>query len=503
MRSFGLWLALIGGIAGCNKGDGLVVVTVGSVTPITGIATLSASISVGGQTRNFPVPTGGSFDVPPSKTFGVAVPHGMSGPCSVHVDAFDGNGALIGSGDGDTTLGAGARADIDIDLSGGVVGGDGGQDFAGSCPGDTVDQCGAACTPCTTAPTNGAPACVAGMCSFTCDANYVAQADMCVACGAVDQPCCNGMSCAAGLYCNPSSVCKVPWSTINNLGQVYGLYGSGPTDVWLGDFGGFMWHSTGGAFTQNPTQIGTHMTSVYASGPNDAWASGYKIADGSSGIWHNTTGAPGTWNPVTGAPMGSTFLWGTSSTDIYVGGGTGNAGSATAIIWHYPGSGTTFTVQLSSTSSGYGIQAIWGASTTAIWAVSGPRIFSYNGAGGWNDVTPAGLAAGTYFWSVGGSGANDAYAGANNGLLVHWNGSTWSPVTLPAAFSSDAFYGVWGSKPSDVYATGPGFIAHFDGSTWSKQQLPSGTSGQNFGVIWGSGANDVYVAGSGPVLHHP
>ena len=502
MRSFGLWLALIGGIAGCNKGDGLVVVTVGSTTSITGINSLSAIISVGGQTRNFPVPTGGSFDVPPSKTFGVAVPHGMSGPCSVHVDAFDASGALIGSGDGATTLGAGARADIDIDLSGGVVGDDGGQDLAGSCAGDTVAQCGAACETCTTAPTNGAPACVAGMCSFTCDANYVAMSNMCVACGAVDQPCCSGSSCGAGLYCDPSNVCKVPWTTSFNAGQVYALYGTGPTDVWLGDFGGFIWHSTGGAFTKNPNALGTHLISVWASSPSDVWLAGYNPG-GTFTIWHNTAGFPGTWNAVSGTPSGAGSLWGTSATDIYVAGGTGNAGSATAIIWHYPGNGSTFTVQLQTTTSGYGVQQIWGASTTALWAISGPVIFAYNGAGGWNDVTPAGVPSSTYFWSIGGTAANDVYAGAGNGLLLHWNGSAWSTVTLPASFSSLTFTGIWGSKPSDIYGAVNGGIVHFDGTKWEMQQIPAAANGNNFGVLWGSGANDIYAAGSGWVLHHP
>jgi len=113
-----IFAALLLVAAGCgNRNDSIVVVTLSSPSPVD-IASVQAQATAGGKTRNFTLtPPGGSATTP--LTFGIDVPYSIDGMISVHVDAFDGAGGSLGSGDGATTIKAGGRADIEIALGGG------------------------------------------------------------------------------------------------------------------------------------------------------------------------------------------------------------------------------------------------------------------------------------------------------------------------------------------------------------------------------------------------
>ncbi|HEX4462897.1 MAG TPA: hypothetical protein VIA18_33215, partial [Polyangia bacterium] len=66
--------------AGCN-GDGVVVVnvTAAGAASVDGVTLLRVTAMLDGKTKMVDVPTGGSVDLPPAKSFGIAIPHALTG----------------------------------------------------------------------------------------------------------------------------------------------------------------------------------------------------------------------------------------------------------------------------------------------------------------------------------------------------------------------------------------------------------------------------------------
>jgi hypothetical protein len=120
--------------AGCTsgKGDSLVVVTVDAVPALSRVAVLHTTSMAGGQTIAQDVGGGGapfSIGGGVQKTFGVQVPHSITGAFAIHVEARDASGKVLGAGDGMTTLSPGNRSDLTVVLGAAIDGGvDGGTD---------------------------------------------------------------------------------------------------------------------------------------------------------------------------------------------------------------------------------------------------------------------------------------------------------------------------------------------------------------------------------------
>lgn len=99
----------------CNSGT-TVVVLVDSTSPLPNVELLRAHAAIGAQSRDFDVPLT-TKAIPPTHTFAIDVPPSLAGTIDVHVDALDSQNAVVGSGDGSTTLAAGKRRDITIDVN--------------------------------------------------------------------------------------------------------------------------------------------------------------------------------------------------------------------------------------------------------------------------------------------------------------------------------------------------------------------------------------------------
>jgi hypothetical protein len=91
------------------------------------------------------------------------------------------------------------------------------------------------------------------------------------------------------------------------------------------------------------------------------------------------------------------------------------------------------------------LRGIWGASSTAIWAVG------------------------------------DA------GTVLFYDGSDWTQTTIPTARNLRA---VWGFAADDVWVAGNGAIFHWDGAAWTEYDGACGLV-----AIWGASSNDVWAAG--------
>jgi hypothetical protein len=156
-----------------------------------------------------------------------------------------------------------------------------------------------------------------------------------------------------------------------------------------------------------------------------------------------------------------------------------------------------------------GLQAIWGSSSTDVFAVgSKGTILHYDGSS-WNRMN-----SGTTYLlrGVWGSSPSDVFAVGHNWeleIILHYDGTSWSEMSRGTMMG---LYSVWGSSPSDVFAVGEGVrhydgnswndtILHYDGSIWSS--MSSGTTDLLYD-IWVSSHTDVFVVGDGgTILHYP
>ena len=125
-----------------------------------------------------------------------------------------------------------------------------------------------------------------------------------------------------------------------------------------------------------------------------------------------------------------------------------------------------------------------------------------SGAWVWESDAPSGQL--NAIWA---SSANDAWAGGDDGVMLHWNGTGWSVVD-PA--TKNHVNGVWGTSANDVWAVGGGLggpntanLVHWNGQAWSVVD-PGTTS--NLDSVWGTSTKNVYVAGAsgvdGTVMHY-
>lgn len=181
-------------------------------------------------------------------------------------------------------------------------------------------------------------------------------------------------------------------------------------------------------------------------------------------------------------------IWGSSSTNVFA------AGSGGVIL--HTSNGTTWTTQISGTISS--IDWLWGSGSTDVYAMGdvGTLLHTIDSGTTWTKLTPiAGSLAVVNMW---GSAKTDVYA-VVQGLGIYRStnsGVTWTHQTTATA----NLWAVWGSSRTDVYAVGAGgVILHTtdSGTTWVQQS--SGVSSILYSV-WGSGKNDVFAMGENGVL---
>lgn len=262
-------------------------------------------------------------------------------------------------------------------------------------------------------------------------------------------------------------------------------------------------------WTSVPSGTGADLTSVWS--PSDGTA----IAIGERGTRTGVQGvilgyANGRWTPqYQEDDLRPREVWGSAPDDVYLV-GYGFIAQAARIL-HYDGRSWSSVADFDREDvAGQGLESIWGASASDVFAVGfedvGPfrvsAIWHFDG-GGWLRMAVPGPVqpALTDVW---GSGSRDVYAVGRDeaaGVILRYDGAGWGPVLQ---VDGVLFNGVWGSAPDDVFAAGflveerddqffvSGVVWHFDGTAWSPMDLP------DVGVlyeVWGTSGSDVYVVG--------
>ncbi|MEW6141817.1 MAG: C1 family peptidase [Chloroflexota bacterium] len=213
-----------------------------------------------------------------------------------------------------------------------------------------------------------------------------------------------------------------------------------------------------------------------------------KAEAGAAGtVYGSDMAFPMSWqwqNPLTQG-YGLQAVWGSSSSNVFAVGQHGT-------IVHY--NGTAWSAMTSGTIAD--LTGVWGSSASDVFAVgSGGTILHYDGTA-WSAMTSGTTQNLNGIW---GSSSTNVFAVGNGGVILRYNGTSWTTMTSGAIWYD--FNSVWGSSASDVFAVGySGKIYHYDGSVWSA--MTSGTESFLYGV-WGNSASDVFaVGGAGTILHY-
>lgn len=274
-----------------------------------------------------------------------------------------------------------------------------------------------------------------------------------------------------------------------DLGPLFAVWGSGPTDVWVGGEGG-LHHGTGAtAATLTFTAVAAPgdptiaIRSIWGTSASDVWAVGGNGGEVPTGrVLHLTAsgdaGASWTLDPASAEALAFTHVWGTAASGVWLAGSRpipGDEFFTEVIVLRRPAGAPDFApVALPSDPqenptfgrlglvggvSPGGESTMWILGRTAgtlhgIWrgasADSGQSFtWTYERYGRADDP---GLNAAF------GTAANDVWAAGDYGRLRHWDGKQWSQaaITLTKFPVTEPFYGLWSKGPDEVWVVGDG-----------------------------------------------
>jgi hypothetical protein len=126
--------------------------------------------------------------------------------------------------------------------------------------------------------------------------------------------------------------------------------------------------------------------------------------------------------------------------------------------------GTAWKTALTSPAN---LTAVWGGDANDVWAAGTPRIgigdfvFDHWDGHAWKEVTthvdlpPSNIPIEVHVTALWGRSSTDVWAATDAGFFIHWNGSAWSAVPTGVNYG---FSRLWGSADGFV-AVGEGISA--------------------------------------------
>ena len=256
-------------------------------------------------------------------------------------------------------------------------------------------------------------------------------------------------------------VCSADWSMVSPApteSNLYGVWGSGPDDVFAVGAGGVIVHYDGIDWSAMNSGAACDLNGVWGDSGSDVFAVG------DAGTILHYDGAA--WSAMdSGATTRLCDVWCASGMDVFaVGSGQ---------IFHFDGSAWS---HMHTDSAGYSPAMFPSVNTYGVWGASASDVFAV----GYYEAHP-GLMEVTY-----------------GGRLLHYNGISWqgrNSYHYP-------FYDVWGVSGTDVYAVGGDSIYHYDGTSWSSFSLPDNLSYGNFSGVSGASGADVFAVGAVGLITH-
>ncbi|MBX3212208.1 MAG: hypothetical protein KF850_09260 [Labilithrix sp.] len=320
--------------------------------------------------------------------------------------------------------------------------------------------------------------------------------------------------------CSEDGWCRVDMP--DDKAALYGIWGSGPDDVWTVGSNGAVFHWDGSTWSAERVETDAGqprpLFGIWGTGPDDVWA--FSATDLLHSRGWTKSGAdfssfevikrPGATSYL---PIGLRAVWGSSSTDVWVLQATTGAPGALAFDkcsrsegWVPEGPKLAVAFGERSASIGFNLWAIWGSSPRDIWMIGERgRIFHSDGFWGgmvqWSQVNSNTYADLRGVW---GTAADDVWVVGDRGTIRHFTPDPAGQLRWAAsdADTTHALHAVWASSATDVWAVGDeGTILHGDGSSWSRSRAPSLPPSTPLWGVWGSGPDDVWVVGQRVLLH--
>jgi hypothetical protein len=151
--------------------------------------------------------------------------------------------------------------------------------------------------------------------------------------------------------------------------------------------------------------------------------------------------------------------------------------------------------------------AVWGTSTSDVWAVGNrsqaagtPTIYRYDGAT-WAAVDSQQPSLDLWWvWGI----DDDVWFGGTGGTILRYRDGAFQKTPTPRP--SGTVFGIWGGASDDVWAVGAGggaggIVWHWNGVEWSEAVVPAGVPATMF-KVHGRATNDVWFSGSSGFAMH-
>lgn len=284
------------------------------------------------------------------------------------------------------------------------------------------------------------------------------------------------------------------WSVhTQTKGTLSAIWGSGPTDLWVGGTGGLM-HGAGATsatvtFTdvETPGDKRAPITSIWGTGASDVWAAGGYLTSPRVGRVVHYAGAGGdggaswTLDPASANPVVYSRVWGSVASGVWLAGLYLEPVTRNQVLAvHRKEAGSTTFADVAvptdpTAPKGSGqIIRFYDASASAdgtMWLLG--RTNTSKAGYGRGTTTDGGL---TYTWefvqygpSVGplpifiwGPSKNDAWIGGEYGRLRHWDGTTWTQAqtTITKYPDTTTLNAMWGSPQGEQWVVGDGIALH-------------------------------------------
>lgn len=285
-----------------------------------------------------------------------------------------------------------------------------------------------------------------------------------------------------------------PWVKFNlpmpNLTSIHGW----PSDSLAlgGGNGQFAWFSNRNMVSHNTADIvGDEIRSIWGTSPTDLWVGGYEYDDvnfRNAGVLKHYNGAQ--W---TDAPGGMPFdypvsgLGGAGADEVYMCGEGNTLARFDGVSWS----------RLNDEwATGEHLSAIWGTPSGELWAFGNQHTtIQYDGTGWFQPKMPPhdGIRAAWGF-------ADSIYAVGHNGVILLYDGTFWEIV--PHGLTTNTLESIWGTGPNDIWVgAGSGEMLHFDGARWELVSVwpPSYGPARS---LWGSAPDDWYAVHYNGALHY-
>ena len=246
---------------------------------------------------------------------------------------------------------------------------------------------------------------------------------------------------------NEGVVLRYDGERFNNIsppgaGRLEGLWGAGPSSVFTIDNNGSVFRYDGKAWKKYPN-LASSATAIWGFRATDVYAVGYDVVlrfDGSSWKVHTSFSGSGYWLKD---------IWGSSSSDLYVAGQHG-------FLRHFDGKQWT---PCQTGFTGY-YRSIWGAGPSDVCAVGGGKTYHFDGTK-WSLQSSGGMYA---LW---GTSSSNVYAGSGNDPYYwQYDGKSWKQKSYGTSVKSICCKSImddfWGTGETDIFAVGDwGRILHY------------------------------------------